>query len=145
MDRTELENMMSGLVEKVKDDRRFMAHVLARYLMIEGFDQATLEGKLGLSADLYFRLAMCKRPEKDSPGFAQAVESISDYTMVDVIELSHIIRQVDSFESITGCLAGADETQFSGISLPALAAARDRINSEETENDDPEETESRPD
>src|SRR5438874_873231 len=90
------QNPLAALAANLADNSAFMSSVLEKYINIEGTDLARLQDSLGLSPALYTRLALCKRPRKDSENFARDVETIADFVLLDVIELARIIRIVDS-------------------------------------------------
>lgn len=123
-----LEQLMSQLGARVMDDPAFMSSVLKRYLAIEGLDQEALQEELGITSELFNRLSMCKRPQRDSLRFADEIEAISDYTLVDTTALLCIIREVDSFEALRNVEGSEDYPEKLAAESPVmLAAALDRI------------------
>lgn len=132
IDYPENKNLLSLLAANLADDSAYMSNVLEQYLNIEGIDGESLQDSLGLSAALYKRLALCKRPEMDSESFATDVETIADFVLLDVVELTRIIRLVDSVE---GLKSSATDSQMEEASIMSpeisFAAARDRENEDD--------------
>jgi hypothetical protein len=129
------ETMLLKLAAGLEGNPDFMSHVLARYCQIEGLDKDALAGELGIPLFLLARLALCKRPDSDSPNFINEITEIADFVLVDETRLMRIIREVDSLNALGNVIIeGQTEEIISGnpFSNGILAAARDR---EEEEDD----------
>lgn len=122
--------LLVALSRRLKGDPKFMAHVLSVYSEQEGFSEDDLVRELESAPEMVVRLALCKRPDADSLDFADQVEQLSDYTLIDETLLTRIIRQVDSLSALSEYPGanlgepGAEAVVNLGRGL--LAAARDR-------------------
>ena len=131
MRRSDLFSQLVALADRLQSDPAYMAWVLQAYSRAEGLSPDRLLGRLGTGAEMLTRLAICKRPEADSPHFAAQVLQIAGYTAVDAGLLANIIRQVDALAS----LAKLPAAQEAPVARPAgtpiasglMAAARDRV------------------
>ena len=118
------------LARRLQADPQFMSYALATYQQHEGLERQDLAQELGLAPEMLLRLALCRRPDPDSPLFAEQVREIADYTLMDEARLANILRQVSSLEKLAQrkLVPDAPETEsqpdysLSGL----LAAARDR-------------------
>jgi hypothetical protein len=130
------ETMLLKLAARLEDDPAFMSHVLARYCQFEGLDKDALAVELGIPLSLLARLALCKRPDSDSPTFIDEISQIADFVLVDERRLSQIIREVDSLNALSrAVIEGKTEDVISGnpFSNSILAAARDRDEDDDAE------------
>jgi transcriptional regulator with XRE-family HTH domain len=103
-------------------DPKFLGHVLKLYCQAEGLSEDDLADRLGTDAAFLPRLYLCKRPPSETSDFADRVNAIADYAVIEAATLAAIIRQVDAIESLSR----------SPNSAGLLAAARD----DEDPNDD---------
>lgn len=128
---------LSRLAQRLQNDPRFMSYVLTAYQRQEGLDTEGLAQELGAPPGLLRRLTLCKRPDSNSPQFAEQVREIADYTLTDEAQLANILRQVDSLEKLAQLDATPVEPEVaSQTALPLsgfLAVARDRDETEEPE------------
>lgn len=90
------ETILLNLAAELEDDAAFMSHVLARYSQIENLDKEALAVELGIPLFLFARLALCKRPDTDSPNFVNEISEIADYVPMDETRLIQIVRRVNS-------------------------------------------------
>lgn len=124
------EIILLNLAKELENDSTFMSHVLAQYCQIEGLDKDALADELGIPLYLLARLALCKRPDAESPNFINEISEIADYVPMDDFKLVKVIREVDSL-TVLGNTASDHETEEFALnnSFPGgiLAAARDRI------------------
>lgn len=122
--------LLLALSRRLQGDPKFMAHVLAAYSEQEGISEDELSRELDAVPELLIRLALCKRPDADSEDFAEQVQRLSDYTLIDEDLLTHVIRQVDSLAALAEYPGTAEPevgTETPGnLGLGVLAAARDR-------------------
>jgi hypothetical protein len=88
--------LLAALAARLQNDPKFMAHTLAAYQRQEGLDDAALAQRLGAPPELLTRLALCQRPDANSPDFAAQVSALSDFTLIDESLLARVIRQTDS-------------------------------------------------
>ncbi|MDQ3801945.1 MAG: hypothetical protein M3384_21180 [Acidobacteriota bacterium] len=130
------ETMLLNLAAGLEDDPAFMSHVLARYCRMERMDKDALTGELGIPLFLFARLALCKRPEADSPDFINEIGEIADYVPVDETKLVRIIRQVDSLSAFSSAPSDSETEEIPAsnpFSVGTLAAARDRDEDEDSD------------
>lgn len=128
------ETMLLNLARELENDPTFMAHVLARYRQFEGLDVDALAEELEIPLFMLARLALCKRPDADSPDFINEINEIADFVLADEMKLVQIIRAVDSLTALDNA-ANEIETKESALgnifSTGILAAARDRSEDED--------------
>lgn len=130
------ETMLSNLAAGLENDPAFMAYVLARYCQFEGLDKEALANELGIPSFLLARLALCRRPDSDSPDFAGEITEIADFVLADETKLAGIVREVDSLDALgSAVIEGETEAIISGnpFSAGILAAARDRSEDDDAE------------
>jgi hypothetical protein len=113
---------------RAAQDPRFLGHVLNLYCQAEGLSEDDLADRLGTAAEFLPRLYLCKRPASGTSDFADRVNAIADYAVIEATALAAIIRQVDAIESLSR----------SPNSGGLLAAARDK---EHPDDDDPQNNE----
>lgn len=131
---SETDNILSRFAQRLEANPQFMAGVLLRYRNQERLTESELATQLGISATVYIRLAMCKRPLSDRPAFAHQVIAIADYVGCDSAQLAQLLNQVTAVEqlrSIGDESPYRSEVPLTTRNLGWLAAARDR------ESDDP--------
>lgn len=126
---------LSGLARRLQSDPRFMAYTLAVYQEQEGFEEEELALALGIMPEMLSRLALCKRPDAQSPEFAAQVREIADYTLADETQLANLLRQVSGLEKLAQRVSEpAAVTESAGaepLMTGLLAVARDRDEAEE--------------
>jgi hypothetical protein len=132
MSRHPASDPLRALAGRLSSDPRYMAYALAAYRRQEGLSEGELAGALGTTPELLVRLALCLRPDADSPLFAEQLGELADFTLTVEAQLAHILRQVDSLEALASLPAAAPEaggrreapaaSSLTGL----LAAARDR-------------------
>lgn len=144
MTKDETDNpLLKSLAQRLETDPRFMAYALALYRRQEGIEGEELSQSLGLMPEMMARLALCLRPDSNSPQFAAQVSEIADYTLADEGRLANLLRQVSGLEKlgrIQHVPATGDAEEESASLMPGLlAAARDRDEAEEaqTPHDEP--------
>lgn len=129
--------LLTGLARRLQSDPRFMAYTLAVYQEQEGLEEDDLALALGMVPEMLSRLALCKRPDAQSPEFAVQVREIADYTLADEAQLASLLRQVSSLEKLAQRRRDPAATGESDVAEPLmtglLAVARDRDEAEEDE------------
>ncbi len=129
--------LLKSLAQRLETDPRFMAYALTLYRRQEGIEVEELAQSLGLMPEMMARLALCLRPDADSPQFAAQVLEIADYTLADEGRLANLLRQVSGLEKLgriqqapaTGVAEEENVTLMPGL----LAVARDRDEAEEAQ------------
>lgn len=128
---------LAGLARRLRDNPAYMAHILAIYQRHERLDEKALADHLGTTPEMLTRLALCKRPEANSPQFAQQVRQLAAYTQSEAGQLANLIRQVDSLERLADrpAVPGKESAETSPRQLRPglLAAARDRSDTDEAD------------
>lgn len=123
------EILLSRFAQILANNESFVANILARYQEQEGVTESDIMSQLGLSSDMYVRLAMCKRPSADISDSTEQIRQIASYVNCDVNQLARIIRQIDALASIGDMTKEhADKSNLRTYSARPglLAAARDR-------------------
>lgn len=147
--RSDLFAQLADLADRLQSNPTYMAWVLHAYGRKEGLSSDRMISRLGTSADMLTRLALCKRPEADSPLFAEQVRQIAEYTAIDASLLANVIRQVDALvvlakmPVVPDTLAG--RTSKPPVTSGVLTAARDRVGTDLEEPTAPNEGEAKED
>lgn len=128
---------LTGLAQRLQSDPRFMAYALAVYREQEGLEEEELAQALGMMPEMVSRLALCKRPDAQSPGFAEQVREIADYTLADEARLASLLRQISGLEKLArsgrDTFAADESAGVDPLMTGLLAVARDRDEIEEDE------------
>jgi len=124
-------NPLKALAHKLRGNPRYMAYVLDAYRRQETLSDEELAETLGTLPELVVRLEICLCPDADSPGFAEQVSELADFSLTDEAQLAGILRQVNSLEKLASLPAAVAEVEAradapSGLNWGLLAAARDR-------------------
>jgi len=104
--------LLAGLAQRLQEKPDYMAYALAMYKKTENLDDLALCEKLGTLPEMVVRLALCKRPRKVSPDFADQVRELSDFTLIEEAALERIIEYSDSLSE------SARYPRRTGIRLP---------------------------
>ncbi|MGH9766424.1 MAG: hypothetical protein ACREAB_03240 [Blastocatellia bacterium] len=127
--------LLMGLARRLQSDPRFMAYALAVYQEQEGLEEEELAQALGIMPEMMSRLALCRRPDSQSPEFAAQVREIADYTLADEAHLANLLRQISGLERLARRGRGSamvDESEGAEpLMTGLLAVARDRDETED--------------
>src|SRR5437870_3183597 len=88
--------LLAALASRLQSDPKFMAHTLAIYQQQEGLSDEALALRLSAPPEMITRLALCQRPDANSPDFAEQVSALSDFTLMDEELLRGVIEQTAS-------------------------------------------------
>src|SRR5262249_43944771 len=116
--------LLTAMAQRLRHDPRFMAHVLAAYQEQEGLDVEGLARNLGMLPEMVVRLALCERPAAGTPGFAEQVRELSDYTLIDEALLARVIERVDRPAEQAQHSSLPAQVSLSNLPARLLAAAR---------------------
>ena len=64
------ESYLARYAAYLASDDDFMASILQQYREQESLDESAMADRLGISSEMYVRLAMCQRPVSDAARFA---------------------------------------------------------------------------
>jgi hypothetical protein len=120
---------MSELVIRLKSNPSFMSWVLATYQKQEHVSETNVIDILNTTPEMFYRLALCKRPDSNRPEFIDEIRQLANYTSIDPAHLANLIRQVEAletFKTMPNQLETKAETQTYLTSTGVLSAARDR-------------------
>ncbi len=110
------------LARRLEGNADFMASALALYRKQDRMDDRALAEQLGTSEDMLLRLALCKRPQSESPQFADQVRQMAQYVRIEAGRLANLLREIESLEQFSQLPEARQAPLGSGL----LAAARDR-------------------
>ena len=113
---------LERLAQLAQERPNLLAGPLAVYKEQEGLDEQQLANLLGCEPGALLRLALCERP-RQAPHFREDVKRIAAYIHADTMQLAMLIRAAESREALR---------QRSGAIPPALLAARDNEEAEES-------------
>ena len=115
------------LAELLRTNQGYMAWVLGRYQKQEHLSDIQLEEHLEISPGMHARLAICKRPDTNSPDFGKKVTQIAQFVSLDPARLAGLIRQVESLDAFEELPEPTEsEAQAHSPNAGLFAAARDR-------------------
>lgn len=128
--------LLKQLADRLKDNRDYMAWVLATYQRSERIDEEHLRAYLGANPEMLVRLATCKCPDPATADFAYQVRAIADYTQLDPVIVAHMIQQALALDTFTNISYQQKEhSEWATGLLPGmLSAARDRAEDEAEDN-----------
>ena len=120
---------MHELAIRLKSNPSFMSWILATYQKQEHVSETNIIDILNTTPDMFYRLALCKRPDSNRQEFIDEIRQLANYTSIDPAHLANLIRQVEAletFKTMPNPLETKAETQTYLTSTGVLAAARDR-------------------
>ncbi|MFQ5741083.1 MAG: hypothetical protein ACE5JX_18940 [Acidobacteriota bacterium] len=89
------------LLERVRRDDFFLGHALSVYQEANNLNDTDLAGWLECSEDLLRRLALCRKPEDQSPRFQEDVRRIADFAQCNPDRLVRLLRESAAIGSLT--------------------------------------------
>jgi hypothetical protein len=122
------------MMTKLQNDPTTMAWIISTFQKQERLSWEKLSNMLGTTEYALVKLALCKRPDTNSSDFGHQVAQLAQYTNIDLVLLTNMIRQV---ESVT-ILSGRDSTSnVAGQTSAQLgfSAARDKSEDSSTNQD----------
>jgi hypothetical protein len=107
--------------ERAASEPAFFAHALREYCAMFGLDLRSLATKLGCNIHDMTRLALCRKPDFNTPKWNEALEQIAHFVHVDSQLLLQLLREVDT---LTAMRAVRSSTPLSGkrVYRPSTAA-----------------------
>jgi len=120
MESNETSRLLRYAARKAAQNRFFLAEYLNEFNIIRGMTEEELAQFLGCSLGLLPKLALCRRPDPDSPRFRSDVERIATAFDIQPGRLVQLIREVDTLKALADARAKRQEVP-DGL----LAVARD--------------------
>ena len=117
---------LDRLAVLARERPNLLAGPLHLYKEQEGLNDEQLAALLGCELAALPRLALCERP-RSAPHFRADIERIASYIHADMLQLAMVIRAAETREALSSRPA---------TSRPALLAARDNDESEESQDPD---------
>lgn len=130
------QRQMHELEIRLRSNPNFMSWVLATYQKQERILEADMIQILNTTPDMFYRLALCKRPDSSRSEFAEEIRQLANYTSIEPNRLANLVRRVealDKFMTMPNQLEKEEDTQSISSSIGFLAAARDREEKQEPE------------
>lgn len=130
------QRQLHELEVRLRSNPNFMSWVIATYQKQEHMLEADVINNLDITPDMFYRLALCKRPNSSHPEFGEEIKQLANYTSIDPTRLADLIRRVealDTFMTIPNQLEKREDNLSISSSIGLLAAARDRDEIEEQE------------
>ncbi len=130
------QRQMHELEIRLRSNPNFMSWIFATYQKQERILEADVINILDTTPDMFYRLALCKRPDSRRPEFAEEIQQLANYTSIDPTRLANLIRRVeavDTFMTMPNQLEKREDTHSISSSIGLLAAARDRDEKQEPE------------
>jgi hypothetical protein len=127
---------MHELEIRLRSNPNFMSWVLDTYQKQEHILETDVIHVLGITPEMFYRLALCKRPDSSSPEFTEEIRQLAHYTSIDPTQLANLVRRVealDKFKTIPNQLEKREDTQSVSPSIGLLAVARDQDEKEDSE------------
>ena len=113
------------MVTRFQDDPTYMAWIISAYQKQEKFSAHKVIEVLHTTEETLAKLALCKRPDTSSKDFRKQVAQISEYTKIDLLLLSEMIRRVESVIALSNNV-DVNSDVISNATKFNFAAARDR-------------------
>jgi hypothetical protein len=110
----------------------FLAADMDHFRSHLGMEETDLARFLGCLPDFLPKLALCRRPDPDSPQFRSDIQRIAGAFGLQTDRLVQLIREVDVLESLGKAAHTIEEAEARGL----LLAARDLEESAEEETPD---------
>jgi transcriptional regulator with XRE-family HTH domain len=126
-------SLLQYAAKRAVRSRFFLAESLKEFRINRGMTEDDLGAFLGCSPVLLTKLALCRRPDPESPKFRNDIERIATAFNMQPIRLVQVIREVDSLKALTEAKPINEEAP-EGL----LAVARD-IEDKEADDTKPEE------
>jgi len=120
MESNETSRLLRYAARRAAQNRFFLAEYLNEFNIIRGMTEDELARFLGCSPGLLPKLALCRRPDPDSPRFRSDVEWIAATFDIQPERLARLIREVDTLKALAGARIKRQEVP-DGL----LAVARD--------------------
>ena len=108
------DRLLVAAAARAEDNPFFVAFALAAYRRLMRLDDTALAVHLGCTAPALSRLALCRRPEGNSPMFRDDLARIAEHAGCDPAKLAQVLRAAEAAERMRAASPGA------------LLAARDR-------------------
>jgi len=99
----------------------FLGRDLYQFRAHRGIDETNLACFLGCLPELLPKVALCRRPDPDSPRFQSDVHRIADAFGLQADRLVQLVREVDVLKTLGEAAPTAEEAESRGL----LLAARD--------------------
>ena len=120
MESNETPILLRYAAKRAATNRFFLAGYLNEFSSIRGITDEDLAQFLGCKPEHLPKLALCRRPDPDSPSFRSDVEQIATVFNMQPEHLARLIREVDTLKALEEARAKRKEVP-DGL----LAVARD--------------------
>lgn len=120
------------LLRRASQDDGYLAHTLWAYSLAKGKDWSDLLDELECDEQALIKLALCRNIKITEPNFAENVQQVANFSSVDVMLLSNILKRSAFLSNLHGAQSGFS-TSHSGR---YLAAAREKESSTDSSTDD---------
>ncbi len=127
-------HQLSLMATKLQNDPTTMAWIISTYQKQERLSWDKISNILGTTEDALVKLALCKRPNTNSSDFSQQVAQLAQYTNIDLVLLTNMIRQVESVTVLSGRASASNVTGQTSAQL-GFSAARDKSEGSSTDED----------
>lgn len=93
-------SLLRYAASRAASNRFFLAGCLAEFSRLHGAGEDELARFLSCSRNALPRLALCRRPDPESPRFRTDVERIAAACDVQAIRLAQLIREVETMKAL---------------------------------------------
>lgn len=100
MERNETSSLLRYAARKAARNRFFLSEYLAEFRTDRGMTEDELARFLGCRSGLLSKLALCRRPDPESPKFRSDVEQIAAAFDMQPGRLVQLIREVDTLKAL---------------------------------------------
>jgi len=112
--------LLQHAARRAAQDRFFFSNSLVEFRNVRGMAEDQLAEFLGCRPIVLLKLALCRRPDPESPNFRSDMERIASVFKIRPERLVQLIREVDTMKALTK-ISQAKQRVPEGL----LAAARD--------------------
>lgn len=88
--------MLNILYNKVSIDPQYFAWYFKRYMEFENKKLDELLDQLSTDEIGYYHIALCKAPNGSGKDFTNSLNTVSDFTKINIFPLLQIVRSVDN-------------------------------------------------
>lgn len=127
--------LLSHAAKRASQHPFFLAADLEQFRAHRGIHEADLARFLGCSLEVLPKVALCRRPDPESPRFRSDIHRIADAFGLQTDHLVQLIREVDVLKVLGEASPAAEQEMARGL----LVAARDAEIAESAKEDTPDE------
>ena len=131
MNRNRSSEFLRHAARRASQHSFFLAADLEQFRVRQGMEEGQLARFLGCAPEVLPRLALCRRPDPQSPSFRSDIQRIASALGLQQDRLAQLVRQTDVLKTLGRAGPDADQEAASGLLMAARDAEIDRSAGEE--------------